>query len=178
MAHDHLMAADEVTTEPAKTSTRVTVPSKRRWLLVGGIVVAVLVLAGGAWAVVASQDDDNPSYDAAQIGWMHQGCQQWADSYQGTGGPDGAWCTSMTDWMNQRMGPNVSGQNGMMSGSMMWQDPASMRATCEQWMGTNPSGVPTGTDTTAWCDQMTDWMNQHMGDWDNWMHDGPMMGGS
>lgn len=158
--------------EPAQESGR------RRWLLISGVVALVLVIAGGAWAVVATQDDDVPSYDTAQIGWMHQGCQQWADSDQDTGGPNVEWCTSMTDWMNQRMGTSASGQNGMMMGSMMWQDPASMRATCEQWMGTNPNGVPSGTDATAWCGQMVDWMNQHMGDWDNWMMNGPMMGNS
>lgn len=170
------MAADGLTTEPLEDATPVTAPSKRRGMLVGWIVLALLVLAGGGWAVVANQDDDTPSYDAAQIGWMHQGCQQWVDSDPGRGGPDGAWCTSMTDWMNQRVGPNASGQTGMITSSMMWQDPASMRATCAQWMGTNPSGVAGGTDTTAWCDQMVDWMDQHMGDWDSWMHNGPMMG--
>ena len=162
---------------PATDAEVVASPQPRRkWLLIGAIVVGVLVIAGIAGAVVIANDADTPDYAAPQIGWMRQGCQQWADSYQGTGGPDGAWCSSMTDWMNQRMGPNASGQNGMMSGSMMWQDPASMRATCAQWMGTNPSGVPTGADTTEWCDQMIDWMDQHMGDWDNWMMNGPMMG--
>ncbi|QYG91837.1 hypothetical protein HC251_04855 [Iamia sp. SCSIO 61187] len=47
------MAADEVTTEPAETPAAVTVPSKRSWLLVGGILIAVLVLAVGAWAIVS-----------------------------------------------------------------------------------------------------------------------------
>ena len=168
------MADDTATAAAADPSAGLS-SGGRRLLLIGGIVLAVLVIAGGTWAVVAAQDNDTPSYDAVQIGWMHQGCQQWVDSSQGAG-PNDAWCTSMTDWMNQRLGPSASAQNGMMMGSMMWQDPASMRATCEQWIGTNPSGVPGGTDGNAWCAQMTDWMNEHMGGWDNWMHNGRMMG--
>lgn len=166
------MAADEVTTESDERATAANVPWKRKWPLVAGTVIAVLVLTGGAWAVVAGQDDDTQPYDTAQIGLMHQGCQQWADSYQGSGGPDGTWCRSLTDWMDQRMGPNASGQDRMMAGSMMWRDSDSMRATCVQWMGTGPSRVPTGTDSTAWCEQMVGWMDEHMGGWDNWMHDG------
>jgi hypothetical protein len=81
----------------------------------------------------------------------------------------------MADWMNGRMGRNQSGGSGMM-GSMMWQDPASMQATCERWMSTNPSGVSTPSDTSTWCGQMVAWMDQHMGNWDDWMMNGPMMG--
>jgi hypothetical protein len=147
----------------------------RRWRWIGGIVAAVLVVAGGAWAIVANQDDD-PTSDTARIGRMHQGCQQWADSYQGPDGPNDAWCTSMADWMADRTGPNASAGSGMMMGPTMWQDPASMQAACEDWMSTNPSGVPVGADAPAWCGQMVDWMDQHMGGWDRWMRDGPMTG--
>lgn len=167
--------AETVTSEPTPAIDKARGP---RWWVAAGIALAVLLVAGGAWAVIANQDDDTPTYDTSQIEWMHQGCQQWADSYQGSNGPNTAWCTSMTDWMNGRIGPNASSGNGMMMGSMVWQSPGSMQTTCEQWMATNPSGVPSGSDTTAWCGQMVDWMDQHMGGWDNWMHDGPMMGGS
>lgn len=170
--------ADEPTTDEAAVEAARPDSGRRRWLLIGGALVAVLVIAGAAWAVVASRDTDTPSYDTAQIGWMRQGCQQWADSYQGADGPNAEWCTSMTDWMNQRMGSNPSGQRGMMMGPMMWQDPASMRTTCEQWLATDPSGVPRANDTDAWCGQMVEWMDQHMGDWDDWTHQGPMMTGS
>jgi hypothetical protein len=78
----------------------------------------------------------------------------------------------MTDWMNGRMGQR---QDGMMMGSMMWQDPDSMRDTCQQWMADNPTAT---NGSAEWCDQMVDWMGDHMGDWDQWMRDGPMMGGS
>lgn len=149
--------------------------SGRWWFLFAGIVLALLVV-GGVWAVAANRRDDSPSYDTVQIGWMHQGCQQWADSASGSGGPNQGWCTAMTDWMNGQLGSNPSNQNGMMTGPMMWQDLASIQATCEQWMTTSPRGVPGGADATAWCGQMADWMGQHMGDWDSWMMNGPMMG--
>jgi len=167
--------ADDEATEAAETAQAKR--AGRLWLVIAGAIVAILVVAGGVWALVA-RDDDSPAYDTAQIGWMHQGCQQWADSYQGSNGPNTGWCTSMTDWMNHRMDPNPSSGNGMMAGSMMWQDPASMQATCEQWMSTNSNGGASGTDTTGWCTQMVDWMDQHMGGWDTWMRNGPMMDGS
>jgi len=167
--------ADDEATEAAETAQAKR--AGRLWLVIAGAIVAILVVAGGVWALVA-RDDDSPAYDTAQIGWMHQGCQQWADSYQGSNGPNTGWCTSMTDWMNHRMDPNPSSGNGMMAGSMMWQDPASMQATCEQWMSTNSNGGASGTDTTGWCTQMVDWMDQNMGGWDTWMRNGPMMDGS
>ncbi|MBK6856554.1 MAG: hypothetical protein IPG97_08410 [Microthrixaceae bacterium] len=142
----------------------------RRWIVLA-IVVAVLTVGGIAAAVIATRDD-GPSFDTAQIGWMHQGCQQWADAYQGADGPGAGWCSSMTDWMNGRMGQR---QGGMMMGSMMWQDPDSMRATCQQWMAEDPTAT---NGSGQWCDQMVGWMSDHMGDWDQWMRNGPMMGGS
>lgn len=147
----------------------------RRWLVIAGVIAAVLVVSGGAWAIVASQDDA-PVHATEQIGRMQQGCQQWARSVQGSNGPSDAWCMSLTDWMNSRMSPDASSGNGMMMGSMMWQDPASMQTTCEQWM--SAEGDPSDTGATLWCGQMVDWMDRHMGGWDKWMHDGPMMGRS
>ena len=172
------MADDPTTDQAAAEAPDRADSSRRRWLLIGGILVAVLVIGGAAWAVVASRDTDTPSYDTAQIVWMHQGCQQWVASYQGTEEPNAAWCTSMTDWMNQRMGSKASGQGGMMMGPMMWRDPASMRTTCEQWLATGPNDVPRGNDADAWCRQMVEWMDQHMGDWGEWTRNGPMMTGS
>lgn len=167
------MANDETNDRPTTDSAK---RPGRRWIVIGVAVAAVVLIAGGVWALVA-RDDDTPAYGTAQIGWMHQGCQQWADSYQGSDGPNAGWCRSMTDWMNSRMDPNPSRGNGMMAGSMMWQDPASMQATCEQWMSTNSNDGASGTDTTGWCTQMVDWMDQHMGGWDTWMRNGPMMDG-
>jgi len=156
-------------THPAATGGK-----SRRRLVIAGIALAVLAIAGTAVAVIINRDD-TPFYDTAQIGWMHEGCQQWAESYRGGDAPDGTSCTAMTDWMTDRMGANASGRTGMMMGPAMWQDPASMRATCEQWMATDPSGVPDAMSTETRCGQMVDWMDQNMGGWNDWMTSGPMM---
>jgi hypothetical protein len=161
--------------ESAGSEPAGSTPAKRpglRWIVLA-IVVAVLALGGIAAAVIANRDDGR-SYDTAQIGRMHQGCQQWSESYQGGDGPGDGWCTSMTDWMDDRMGQR---RGGMMMGPMMWQDPDSMRATCQEWMADDPPADSSG-GRAEWCDQMVDWMSDHMGDWDRWMGDGPRMGGS
>ena len=143
----------------------------RRWIVLA-IVIGVVAVGGAAAAVIANRQD-GPSYDTAQIGWVNQGCQQWADSHLGADGPSEGWCSSMTDWMNGRMGQR---HGGTMMGPMMWEDPDSMRATCQQWMA---AANPTATNGSGqWCDQMVDWMSDHMGDWDHWMRNGPMMDGS
>lgn len=167
--------SDATAVDPPPDADTAAPRSSRRWLLIFGVVVAVLAIGGVAAAVVIANNDDSPDDAAPQIGWMHQGCEQWADSYQGANGPNTAWCNSMAGWMDGRMGNTQMMGQGEMMGSMMWQDPASMRTTCEQWMTANPNAAPTGADTTAWCGQMVDWMNQHMGGWDNWMMNGPMM---
>ena len=145
---------------------------RNRWLVIGS-VVAVLAVAGIVGAVMIANRDDTPDYNATQIAWMHEGCQQWADGYQDTNGPDDEWCNSMAGWMDGRMGNESMMDRGQMMGPMMWQNPTNMRTTCEQWMAEEPDGVPEGTNTSTWCEQMTAWMAQNMGDWDNWMANGP-----
>ena len=148
-----------------------TTSSGPRWLIVG-IVTAVVVLFGGVLVAIAAKDDDRSSYDASQIGWMRDSCEQWSADYSGNG-PPGSWCGSVADWMNDRLGQGSS--NGMMTGQMMWQDPDSMRATCEQWVTTTPNADV--SDAQSWCGQMVDGMSQQHDDWDDWMMNGPMMGG-
>lgn len=147
--------------------------SKRPWVLVAAVAVGVLAVAGIVGAVVIANNDNASDYGAPQIGWMREGCQQWAGSYEGADGPDDAWCDSMAGWMDGRTGDGPMMGQGQMSGSMMWQNPTNMRTTCEQWMAGNPDGAPADADPSAWCGQMVDWMDQHMGGWDNWMMDGP-----
>lgn len=148
--------------------------SGRRWVVLA-IVAGAVAVAGVAAAVIATRDD-RPSDAPAQLGSIRQACQQWASS---AGGPDAAWCTAMTDWMHGQMGrrpgdPMMGPMMGSMMGPMMWQDPDAMRATCRRWMTEQP---PAGGGSAQWCDQMVDWMREHMGDWDRWMRDGPDPGG-
>ncbi len=167
------MANDETNDRPTTDSAK---GPGRRWIVIGVAVAVVVLIAGGVWALVA-RDDDTPTYGTAQIGWMHQGCQQWAEGYEGANGPTREWCTSMTDWMNNRTGSNQPSGDRMMAGSMMWQDPTSMQATCEQWMASDRSDVSGDADTGRWCTEMVDWMDQRLGGWDTWMRNGPMMDG-
>lgn len=146
--------------------------SSPRWMLLAALV-GVLVVAGIAGAVAIVNNDDTSDYATSQIGWMHDGCQQWADSNQGADGPDDEWCDSMAGWMNGRMGGDSMMGQGQMMGSMMWQNASNMRTTCEQWMADNPDVASPGADTSARCEQMVDWMDQHMGDWNDWMMNGP-----
>ena len=166
---------DTPETDPT-VATEKPAGSRRRWLLIAAAVVGVLAVAGIATAVVTADNDDTAEYAATQIGWMGQGRQEGADSYQGADGPDDAWCNSMAGWMDGRMNDDSMMGQGQMMGSMMWQNPANMRTTCEQWIADNPDGAPTGTDTSTWCGQMVDWMDQNMGGWDNWMMNGPTKG--
>ena len=157
-------------TEQEPTGPTASNRTARRWIVLA--VVAALLSGSRVAAAGLSHPERGPPLAPPPIWRGHQGCQQWADSYQGADGPGDGWCSSMTDWMNGRMGQR---QDGMMMGSMMWQDPDSMRDTCQQWMADNPTAT---NGSAEWCDQMVDWMGDHMGDWDQWMRDGPMMGGS
>lgn len=163
---------DSMTTPP--TPTPMSDRPRRRGLIIAAVVVGVVVIAGIVGAVVIANNDDTPKYAAPQITRMHEGCQQWADSYQGSDGPSTGWCDSMAGWMDGRMDNDLMmGQDqGQTMGSMMWQNPSNMAATCEQWVNDNPDVAPAGTDTSAWCGQMVDWMDQHEGGWDGWMTNG------
>jgi hypothetical protein len=130
-------------------------------------IFALVAVAGTAVWVLAATDDDTSDYAAPQIARMRTGCQQWADSYQGQDNPDAGWCDSMARWMDGRMGDNSMMGQGQMMGSMMWQSPANMLTTCEQWVAGNADGAE--ADTSSWCGEMIAWMERTMGGWDDWM---------
>lgn len=155
--------------------------ASRRWQLAIAIGATIVLIGGVASAVVIARRDTTPAYATPQVGWVSDSCQQWAATYpaETANRPTSDWCTSMAAWMNTRTGQGptapMMGQ-GQMMGPMMWRSPENMRATCQQWMTANPSAAPSGTDATAWCGQMVTWMTQHIGDWNGWMTNGPMMG--
>ena len=161
------MADDPATETTALTPTPMPDRPRRRGLVIAAVVVGVVVIAGVVGAIVIANNDDTPDYAAPQVGWMHQGCQQWADSYQGADGPDDAWCNSMAGWMDGRVGDSTMMGQGQMMGSMMWQSPANMLTTCEQWVAGNADGAE--ADTSSWCGEMIAWMERTMGGWDDWM---------
>lgn len=154
---------------PASEAT-VEVPASSRGTRRGLVFVGVVLIAGIVGAIVVVNNDDTPEYAAPQITRMHEGCQQWADGFEGSRRPTTGWCDSMASWMNGRMGNDSMMGRDQMMGSMMWQNPTSMAATCEQWAADNADDADTNMST--WCGQMVDWMEQNMGGWDNWMMDG------
>ncbi len=76
----------------------------------------------------------------------------------------------MVGWMNQQLASDGH------YGSMMWGTPNALGATCRDWMMTTlaPS---LSNSSAAWCDQMVEWMSQHVGNWNSWMMNGDAMMG-
>ena len=155
----------------------VATTSPRRTRTVAVAVVAAAAIIGVLIGVAIARDDDGTTAavsSGAQVASVQQACQQWLDGNSSMmGDPD--WCSAMAGWMSQSMMGNGMGPQ------MMWGDPERMRATCEQWMTTDPPAGAT-VDPGAWCASMVDWMATHMrgwsgeDTWDGWMN-GPMMGG-
>lgn len=207
------VTADETNATDPSSSTASGTASGGSWAaLVPAILIVVLLAATAVGAVALQRRDSDATYAAPQIGWMNQGCTEWAASAGMADGTASQWCASMASWMNDRMGPMATGQGqmgqgqmgqgqmgqspmpgqgqmlgqgpmgrgqmgqmgqGQMTGSMMWQSPETMQATCQQWASSG--SAPEATDATARCAQMVSWMTQHMGDWGGWMANGPMM---
>lgn len=147
-------------------------PRRRRTWLFAVVLAAVALLAVvGITVFGGSSSSSTSALSNEQLASMRQACQEWTSSAPSLGSASAsASCTTMADWMNQRLG------NGRMTGSMMWGTAAAMGVTCRQWMGTSSRSTISGTASPAWCDEMVRWMEQHVGDWGNWMMNGNMMG--
>lgn len=156
-------------------------PKTRRWnrWVLAGSLVAILLVAVGVGVVIVRANNPSSAGTAAgqqlgsaQLTSVQQSCLQWSQSPSptlGNGSPNSAWCTEMTDWMGQQL------RNGGMTGAMMWGSSTTLQATCETWMaGAGSSSGEAGT--SAWCEQMANWMAAHVGDWGAWMTNGSMMG--
>ncbi|HVA06007.1 MAG TPA: hypothetical protein VNG12_04615, partial [Acidimicrobiales bacterium] len=138
---------------------------RRRLWVVGGtiavialIIVGIVVFSGGGASSTSSIADQ-------QLASVHQVCQQWTGSTAPRLGNTSAnvACTTMANWMTQQL------HAGRMTPTMMWGGATALGDTCRQWMGTDSRSTVTGADSPGWCDQMVAWMEQHIGNWDNWM---------
>jgi hypothetical protein len=78
----------------------------------------------------------------------------------------------MADWMGQKL------QSGHMTGPMMWGSATTMDSVCRQWMNTESRASLSTTASPGWCDAMVSQMQQHIGNWGDWMMNGNMMGGN
>ncbi len=149
-----------------------------RWVLVFALVAVVVGGIGVTVGILATRDSTNPAVattPTAQVTSVRQACQQWlADdpTYADTQG----WCSNMAAWMSTNLNGNEMGPQ------MMWGDPDRLRATCQQWLTESPPASGTSRDDQGWCDDMVDWMLDHMSgwsgraDWGDWMSHGSMMG--
>jgi hypothetical protein len=139
------------------------------WLILIGLAVAVLVIIGvivftsGGSGVTAEQ----------QLASVRHVCVQWSGNSAPRLGTNSAsaTCSTMAAWMNEQL------RNGKMTGPMMWGTAAAMGATCRDWLNTESRASISASASSAWCDEMVGWMEQHIGNWDGWMMNGNMMGG-
>jgi hypothetical protein len=139
------------------------------WLIPIGLAVVVLIIIG----IIFFSSDSSGVTDQQQLASVQRVCTEWAGRSASSLGSSSASaaCSTMADWMGQQL------QNRQMTGPMMWGSASSMDSVCRQWMN---SGSRTSISTTAspgWCNDMVSWMQQHIGNWGDWMMNGNMMGG-
>ena len=158
---------------PTSTPHPSKVGRRRRAVLSAGLAVGLLVAAIAVGVGVSR--DDNPSSPGAlaplQLASMQQTCEEWtgASAPHLGGASASVACVAMTDWMSQQL------RSGHMTGTMMFGSATTMGAACSAWMATEPAAIASGS-TQPWCDDMVTWMTQHIGNWDEWMTHGRMMG--
>lgn len=146
-------------------------PHRRRRPLV--VAVIVLVAVGGlvAGIVLAGRSGSGiTAAQAAQLRTLQSACTQWVGTTGDQSVPPANWCHDMVQWMTDRAEDHPG----------MWVSLDDMRATCEQWSASAPSGSGNETNPTAWCNGMVSWMQQSAtrsgSSWNGWMMHGPMMG--
>lgn len=157
--------------DPDSTSCGRNVRRCRTLVIAAGLAIAVLVIVG----IVVFSGSDSSSTNALadqQLASVQQVCEQWSGSSTPLLGTSSASlaCISMTGWMTQQLG------HGRMTGPMMWGSAMAMGDTCRVWMGTDSRSSVSAVASPGWCNEMVDWMKQHIANWDDWMMHGNMMG--
>jgi hypothetical protein len=147
-----------------------TSPVRRHalWLILILLAVATLIIVG---VIVFSSDSSGVSEQ--ELASVQRVCGEWTGNSAlslGTSSASTA-CSAMADWMDQQL------RNGKMTGPMMWGSATTMGSTCRQWMDTVSRASISTTPSPGWCNVMVSWMEQHIGNWSDWMMNGNMMGG-
>jgi hypothetical protein len=140
------------------------------WVILIGLVVAALVIVG---FLIFSSDSSGVT-DQQRLASVQRVCGEWTGNSAprlGTSSASTA-CALMADWMDQQL------RNGDMTGPMMWGSATTMGSTCRQWMRTQSGASITTPPSLGWCNNMVNWMEQHINNWDDWMMNGNMMGGA
>lgn len=145
---------------------------RRRGLVLSvGLAIGLVAAVGVGAGVSRSDSSRTDALAPVQLASMHQACAQWTGSsapQMGTLSASAA-CVTMTDWMGQQV------RSGRMTGTMMFGDATAMGSTCGAWQATGAPSVGSGA-ASAWCADMVRWMTGHIGNWDEWMAHGRMMG--
>jgi hypothetical protein len=76
----------------------------------------------------------------------------------------------MAEWMDKQL------QNGQTTGPAMWGSPTTLGSTCREWINTYSRDSISAAASPGWCNEMVGWMQEHIGNWDDWMMHGNMMG--
>jgi hypothetical protein len=164
--------AGTVLETPDSTSSGPRVRWRRTWVIAAGLAIAVLVIVG---IVVFSGGGSSSTSALAdqQLASVQRVCEQWSGSSAPMLGTSSASlaCTTMTHWMTQQL------RDGRMTGPMMWGSATAMGGACRLWMDTDSRSSVSGRASPGWCNEMVDWMKQHIANWDDWMMHGNMMGG-
>ena len=148
---------------------RSSIPTSRsQWPFVVAILVGVLAIAL-IGIFVANETSTIGTSPTRQVAAIRQACDQWGTSDRTN---SAAQCSAMADWMGQQVA------EGHVTARMMWGDAAAMAGSCIDWADASSADSINGTAPAAWCDQMTSWIQGHVGSWDHWMTPGGMMGGS
>ena len=157
-------------TDTLKEKPDGTSPVKRHtiWLIPIGLAVVVLVVVG----VIFFSSDSSGVTDQQQLASVQRVCKEWSGNSAASLGSSSASaaCSTMADWMGQQL------QNGQTTGPMMWGSATKMDSVCRQWMGTGSRASISTTASPGWCDDVVGWMEQHIGNWDDWMMNGNMNG--
>ncbi len=134
--------------------------------------MAVVIIAGALSLSATHNTSAARALPGRQLASVRQACQQWGrtTARPAADASADAPCSVMTTWMSRQL------RVAHLTGSMMWGSPASMRSTCLRWMATGPAVATSGPESQAWCDGMVTSMTRHIGNWDNWMMNGHMMG--
>jgi hypothetical protein len=163
---------DEAMAGTVSTSSGPRVRWRRTWVIAAGLAIAVLVIVG---IVVFSGGGSSSTSALAdqQLASVQRVCEQWSGSSAPMLGTSSASlaCTTMTHWMTQQL------RDGRMTGPMMWGSATAMGGACRLWMDTDSRSSVSGRASPGWCNEMVDWMKQHIANWDDWMMHGNMMGG-
>jgi hypothetical protein len=130
------------------------------------MMIGLIAIGAVAVSVLTSRNDESVDSQtgAASFTQVKSSCDAWMMSPKAGDQVDDQWCDNMFAYMDDQSG-------GMMMGSGMWQNSERMGGTCRAWV--SDGEAPAGAGGMRSCEDMVEWMSQHMSDSDGmWMMQG------